>query len=176
MNHLLAIPMEVRLAALFVVGICLASLVNLGTYRLAWHPRAMSPWSRAEAGAPRRRWSDRLPVVGWLGLRREVSLHGTGFWIRPMLVELLAGLGLAALYWWEIDRLGLLAADFRTVIRPAWITTLHQPFAAHVVLMGFMAFPWDPRAPVFCSQSIGMPRAQLSGILWGNEGPCAPAV
>ena len=110
-NLILTIPLEFRLAALFVLGTVLGSLANLGTYRLAWHARPISPWSRPDPDpkTPPRHWTDRVPIFGWLGLRREASLHGAGFWIRPLLVELLAGFGLAWLYWWEIDRLGLLA-------------------------------------------------------------------
>ena len=93
-------PLEVRLAILFVIGAAVGSLVNWAVYALAYHPRAVGPWRRPATGAPPRRWFDRLPIVGWLGLRREAALHGTGFWVRPMLVELCIGLGFAALYWW----------------------------------------------------------------------------
>ncbi len=96
MNFILATPMEVRLAAVFVLGVFLGSAINLAVYRLAWFPRPISPWSRPDPAAPSRQFLDRLPVVGWLGLRREAGLHGRGFWIRPMLLELLTGLGLAA--------------------------------------------------------------------------------
>ena len=68
-----------------------AARSNLAIYRLAWYPRPISPWSRPDPSAPPRRVWDRLPIFGWLGLRREATLHGTGFWIRPMLLELLAG-------------------------------------------------------------------------------------
>ena len=141
MNQLLAIPIEIRVAAVFALGICLGSLANLAIYRLAYHRRAISPWSRGDAKAPPRLWSDRLPIVGWLGLRREASLHGMGFWIRPMLVELLTGVGLAALYWWEIDQLGLLPEVIRAWVPanvPHWIGLFHQHFAAHLILVCLM--------------------------------------
>jgi len=140
-NQLLGIPIEIRMAAVFALGICLGSLANLAIYRLAYQTRAISPWSRADAKAPPRRWSDRLPILGWLGLRREASLHGTGFWIRPMLVELLTGVGLAALYWWEIGRLGLLPEGIRAGVAvncPDWIGLFHQHFAAHLILVCLM--------------------------------------
>ncbi len=107
---LVGIPLQFRLGGLFVLGVCLGSLVNLGVYRLAWNPRSISPWSKAPPGAPARRPDDRVPIFGWLGLRRESKLHGRGFWIRPMLVELLCGGGLPMLYWWEVGQDGLLAA------------------------------------------------------------------
>ena len=120
MNWILAIPLELRMAALLVLGAALGSWLNLGIYRLAYQPRSISPWSAPPPGAPRRRLSDRLPVIGWFGLRRESSIHGAGFWVRPLALELFTGALLAGLYWWEIGERGLLSAalrDFLTIPR-----------------------------------------------------------
>ena len=146
MNWIPTIPFELRLAALFLFGVCLGSLLNLGIYRLAYQPRPISPWSAAAPGALRRRWSDRLPLWGWLGLRRESSLHGPGFWMRPLALELFTGALIAALYWWEIGERGLLApALARFLALPqnqpalhAALVTLHCVFLAHVCLIGLM--------------------------------------
>jgi leader peptidase (prepilin peptidase) / N-methyltransferase len=138
MPPILAIPMPVRLAVLFVLGAFLGGVVNWAIYGLAWNPRPISPWSRPDPAAPRRRWSDRLPVVGWLGLRREAPLHGPGFWIRPMLLELCTAAGLAALYWWEVGYGGLLPAILRCPPAPEWWPMLHLEFAAHTVLAALM--------------------------------------
>ena len=63
-----------------------------GRLRLAGIAAAISPWSHDRLGRARRGGSlDRLPIFGWLGLRREAALHGAGFWVRPLLVELAAG-------------------------------------------------------------------------------------
>ena len=109
MNLILSTPMDVRLIVLFLLGACIGGAVNWAIYSLAWFPRPISPWSRPDPTAPPRRFADRLPIVGWFGLRRESFLHGQGFWLRPMLLEVFAGLGLAWLYWWEIGRAGLLS-------------------------------------------------------------------
>ena len=141
MNQLLATPPEIRLVALFVLGTCVGSLINLGVYRLAWQPRSISPWSRPDPKAPPRRLTDRLPIVGWLGLRRETGVHGTGFWIRPLLLEVLTGIGFAALCWWEIDRAGLLLADLPRPL-PADLSglssILHGHLAVHLLLISLM--------------------------------------
>jgi leader peptidase (prepilin peptidase) / N-methyltransferase len=139
-NLIITVPLEFRMAALFVLGTILGSFANLGAYRLAWHARPISPWSRPDPDrkTPPRHWADRVPIFGWLGLRREASLHGAGFWIRPLLVELLAGFGLAWLYWWEIDRLGLLSASTPRPVLGAWMTMLHVQFAVHVLLIWLM--------------------------------------
>ncbi len=47
---------------------------------------------------------DRVPVLGWWGLRREAPWHGPGYWIRPLLIELATGIGFAVLYWGEVDQ------------------------------------------------------------------------
>jgi leader peptidase (prepilin peptidase)/N-methyltransferase len=142
-NLILAIPLEVRLALVFLIGLALGSLVNLGAYRLAYQRRLISPWSAPPAGA-RRRWTDRLPVIGWWGLRREGHLHGRAFWIRPMIVELATGLLLAGLYWWEVGQFGLLAAPLRQAALaarpadPAVVAQVHWQFLAHAMLGAWM--------------------------------------
>lgn len=138
MNFILAIPMGARLVGLFVLGACAASLANLAVYRLAWNPRRVSPWSRPEPDAPPRRLWDRIPVLGWLGLRREMPLYGPGFWVRPMLVELLAALGCAWLYWWEIGQKALLPMQLAVVFPAAWMPMLHAQYASHLVLIWLM--------------------------------------
>ena len=148
MTFILSIPIEVRLAALFVLGCCAGAVINLGIYRLAWRQRPIGPWMRPDAKAPPRQLWDRVPVIGWLGLRREANVHGAGFWIRPMLLELLAGIGFALLYWWEIAGYGLVP-PFPEVfvpvgvfdpakIRLALAAIRHEQFVCHIVLFGFM--------------------------------------
>ena len=112
MTHIVSIPIEVRLTVLFVLGCCVGAVINLGIYRLAWNSRPIGPWSRRHADTPPRRVWDRVPVIGWLGLRREAAVLGAGFWIRPMSLELLTGAVFALLYWWEVVRCGLV---------PAWL-------------------------------------------------------
>lgn len=139
MNQLLLIPIDVRLGVLFVLGACAGSLVNWAVYSLCDRPRPISPFSRRDPQAPPRRRLDRVPIFGWLLLRREAGLHGRGFWVRPMLVELLLGVGLAALYWWEIERLGLLPAGVaRGLVPAALVVRLHGVYLAHVLLILLM--------------------------------------
>jgi leader peptidase (prepilin peptidase) / N-methyltransferase len=143
-DAILAIPIHLRLLGLAIVGAWLGSLSNLAIYRLAYAPRSISPWSAPPAAAPPRRWTDWLPVVGWFGLRRESRLHGSGFWARPLLVELLAGLGLAGLYWWEVQLQALLPEPLvaqlthQPAAQRAAIAALHVEFVAHACLLGFM--------------------------------------
>ncbi|NUQ61459.1 MAG: prepilin peptidase [Pirellulales bacterium] len=138
MNAILHVPLELRLVGLFFLGACLGSIVNLGAYRLAWSPRSISPWSAPAAGWPRRRWLDRIPIFGWPGRRRESELHGRGFWIRPMVVELLVGLAVAWLYWWEIVEWGLLGPAVVPPVGQSVLVILHVQYVSHVLLMSLM--------------------------------------
>ena len=138
MNLILNIPIELRLAAIFVFGVCLGSLLNLAIYTLSWETRLVSPWSRPSHHAPPRAWQDRVPIFGWLGLRRETDLHGTGFWIRPLILELVCGFGSAALYWWEICRLGLLPEQVAAPLPASSMAVLHAQYLCHVILISLM--------------------------------------
>lgn len=131
------IPPALQLIVLFLAGTGLGSLVNWAVYRLAWRPRPISPWSPPADGAPPRRWCDRLPLVGWLTLRREAPLHGRGFWLRPLLLELGLGAAIAALWWWEVVEQGLVRGQLGPGMEPpAW--PLYWQFASHALLVCLM--------------------------------------
>jgi prepilin signal peptidase PulO-like enzyme (type II secretory pathway) len=85
--------------------------------------------------------------VGWLILRREAAVHGRGFWIRPLLVELCCGLAVVLLYWWEVVCQGLVAGQIEWQLallpaRPSAVNvpglTLHVTLFSHTVLMALM--------------------------------------
>jgi leader peptidase (prepilin peptidase) / N-methyltransferase len=134
-NAILALPLAQRLAVLVISGVILGSFINWAIYSLAWYSRPISPWQQPHSKAPPRHWPDLIPILGWLGLARESSLHGRGFWIRPLLLELACGLGLAALYWWEIT--AHLTPPIAGVI-PATKAMLHHEFVGHALLIALM--------------------------------------
>lgn len=141
MNAILTLPVELRLLGVILIGLAVGSAVNGATYALAWNRRPIGPWFRPHADAPPRRWWDRLPVIGWWGLRRESALWGRGFWIRPMVVELLAAAGLARLYYWEVEQLALLPElppGILAAIPAQTLLLVHQQFFVHAVLMTLM--------------------------------------
>ncbi|MGB1925133.1 MAG: prepilin peptidase [Rubripirellula sp.] len=95
----LSVPIQQTL--IFMVGLLGGSLANYVIYRCAYfQPRLISPWGPRPEGVSRH-WFDRIPCLGWLGLRRESGLHGRGFWIRPLLIELLLPVCLLWLYQFE---------------------------------------------------------------------------
>lgn len=144
LNWFFSLPLELRIALVFVVGVLVGTQANRGIYHLAFHRRSIGPWSLPDAAAPPRSWFDYLPLVGWLGLRREAAIHGRGFWVRPMLIELSLGAGLAALYWWEVQQglrpqavpasgsLALVALPDQSMAR------VHAQFLAHAILIVLM--------------------------------------
>lgn len=141
MLAVLPLPLGLLLAA--AGGLIAGAFVNWAAYSLAWNQRPVSPWSTAHPNAPARRALDRVPFWGWFGLRREAAVHGPGFWIRPLAVELFMAAGWAALYWWEVDRQGLVARQFDSLLpgadlaAPTWTTV--ATFASHALLVTLMA-------------------------------------
>ena len=136
MNVWLTLPLAARLASVFVAGLALGGAVNWAIYTLAWFPRPISPWAEPHAGAQPRSWRDRVPVLGWFGLRREVHLHGRLFWLRPILIELALASGLAGLYYWEVVLLGLIPNA--PMLVPPTPAMLHAQFLAHTMLICLM--------------------------------------
>jgi prepilin signal peptidase PulO-like enzyme (type II secretory pathway) len=95
----------------------------------------MGPWCPAPDGAPARRLSDFLPVLGWYGLRRESGIHGNGYWIRPLLIELFTGIGFAVLYWLEVKRRVLWPAEMAGAVGQP---VLHAQYLSHCILISMM--------------------------------------
>ena len=126
---------SVILALLFALGIAVGTQLNRGIYRLAWSPRWISPWSPAHEEAPARRAFDRIPLLGWIGLARESAIHGRGFWVRPMLIELGTGACFAGLYWHEVLQQGAVPPGAIALATPF---TLHIQYFAHITLFSLM--------------------------------------
>jgi len=129
-------PLQLRLFVVFLVSAVVAGQLNRGIYRLAWFQRDIGPWRPPARESPPRSWTDRLPIVGWFGLRRESSLHGAGYWVRPMLIELAFGLGMVWLYWLETS--GKLVNAQLPLAAPRIISILHVQFFAHFILISLM--------------------------------------
>jgi prepilin signal peptidase PulO-like enzyme (type II secretory pathway) len=111
--------MDWTLTLVFAVGATVASLANAAAYEWAWNHRLVSPWQRTPEGCVRRGWFERVPIFGWLALRRDAAVLGRAFWVRPMLVEAAFGAALAALWWWEVDQQGLVRGQLEPMGVPA---------------------------------------------------------
>lgn len=129
-----------RLLVLFLGGLALGSIVNAGIYWLGYRPRPLSPWLPGHPQDECSSWLDRLPVLGWIRLRRLAPHYGRGWWLRPLAVEILTGLLVAGLYWWHVEQLGPLAQLLDPGVRPrAVLRELMYPvFIVQAVLVLFM--------------------------------------
>lgn len=88
---------------LFVFGAIVGMVVNWAIYQLCYfNVRPISPFTAPSAETGPRRWSDFLPIVGWIGRRRESGVFGRGFWIRPMLIELGMAIFAVWFYRWHL--------------------------------------------------------------------------
>lgn len=107
------LPFPIQQLFICLFGLGGGSLANYVIYRFAYfQPRPISPWGPLPEGVTRR-WLDRIPVFGWFGLRREFRIHGSGFWVRPMLIELCIPLCLLWLYRFEVLDLRMLPLEIR---------------------------------------------------------------
>jgi len=139
------IPTGFVLLILFALGAAVGCLLNVAILRFSWAPRPISPWWHAGTANGLVRWPDRVPVFGWLTWRRLEHRYGHGFWVRPLLIELLSGTLFAALYAWEVDQAALVphlpAGGLRGLVcaAPGGISAmLHLEYLAHVVLISLM--------------------------------------
>ena len=100
-NTWIGLPLGLRITLLAVAGLAGGALANHVIYTWCFFPRAISPWAKPHDDAPERKTFDRTPLLGWLGLSRESKIHGSGFWVRPMLIELALAIALPVLYMYE---------------------------------------------------------------------------
>lgn len=136
----LTLPLALQLGILAFVGAIIGTIVNWAIYTLAYRSRPITPWAPPAADAPPRQATDRVPIFGWLGLRRESAIHGRWFWIRPLLIE--AGFALVAggLYYYETRMGGLLPVPLRpAVTQPGLTEWMHYLFVCHLLLFALMA-------------------------------------
>lgn len=138
----LDLPLELRLGLVALLGLVGAAMANhaISTYAY-FTARPISPLLRTSRGGPELSLVQRLPLVGWLLRRNESETHGRGFWVRPMLIELMVPPCLVALYLYETQWGGLLPPE-AVALKPALIGALavpmNQMFFAHALLFFLM--------------------------------------
>jgi len=88
----------------------------------------------AAPGAPPRRCLDLLPIVGWFACA-GMAAAPAGVLGSAVADRLAGGLGLAVLYWWEVEQAALLP---HAVAPPFDRWQLHVQYAGHVALFALM--------------------------------------
>lgn len=130
--------MIVNVVVCFVLGTIIAGQINHAIYRFAFFNNPpISPWMKPHPDASRRSWIDFIPVVGWTTLNREESIHGSLFWLRPILIEITWGFGVAWLYVFHCQDSSGLVPDGIDI--PQQVATQWSWFAAHLVLFSLLA-------------------------------------
>ncbi len=98
-----SLPNPVIVVLLMTVGAILGVFINRSIYAWAMFlKRPISPWLKPAEEETARLPFDKVPVLGWWGRRRDSQTYGTGFWIRPMLIELFWIGFLPWFYFWQI--------------------------------------------------------------------------
>lgn len=141
MHWLLDIPLPVRLVVVFAASAVIASLLNAAIHEFAYNRRRISPWQPTPQGVGTRTLADRVPILGWLRLRRDETALGKRFWLRPMLLEVLFPIAVTTLYWWEVHLHALIEPQVRVTTPIDWRAlagVLHAQFFAHAMLASFM--------------------------------------
>ena len=125
----LGLSAELRCFVVAGLGLSGGALANWMIYRFAYfNPRPISPWGPRPEGAQPRTFLDRLPVIGWFLLRREVKWHGSGFWFRPLLIEIGTAVALVSLFRFETQTGGLLPL----FLRSSPFLELFEPYANQI--------------------------------------------
>ena len=119
-----------------ICGACVGAFINWAIYNLCYEERgSISPWNAPRDSASRRKLLDYVPIVGWLSLSRDDSVHGKLHWIRPLLIELTTALGAVWFYHWQMSG-GLI--DGGTLANPISPSELETWFAGHSLLIVLM--------------------------------------
>jgi len=131
------LPHPIRILILGVVGALLGAFINWAIYRWPYFlKRAISPWMKPDEKSLPRKPLDRVPVIGWLGLRRDHRVFGKGFWMRPLLIEIVWMIGLPWFYYWQLA--GGLLGDTPQRLPANWQELTLLWFIAHSILIALM--------------------------------------
>ena len=129
----------VYLVAVFLIGAILGTQVNHAIYRFMWgESLRISPWIAKHDDASDRKLIDYIPIIGWLSARRDSKVHGKGFWLRPLIIELGVGIGIAWLFKFIVFDHGLIPPGISTskvdqieeIVWFSWIAILFSGLVA----------------------------------------------
>jgi len=135
------LPVSVCCILLMVVGAVISAFVNWAIYSWSvFSRRPISPWMRLldeeQAALGDRTWLDRIPVYGWIRLRRH---HETAWtWIRPMLIDAVWIVGLPWFWHWQFGGglLGFYGSALPVI--PQWNAYAEVWFWSHTLLIALL--------------------------------------
>ena len=103
MNFFEVIPLWIRLASTFVLGLVVGSFLNVCIFRLPWGRSIVRPGSHCPSCNKSIAWFDNIPVLSWLVLRGRCRHCSTTISFRYPGIELLTGALFALVYWIEVE-------------------------------------------------------------------------
>ena len=134
------LPIWIQLPLLLVCGALIGAFINWAIYKwAAFTQRRISPWTKPETDETKRTGLDYVPIIGWLGRRRDSNIHGRGFWIRPMLIEIAWAIGLPWFYHWQSSS-GLTGGIANPVLHYETWFLVHTFFLAFLFIATFIDF------------------------------------
>jgi leader peptidase (prepilin peptidase)/N-methyltransferase len=162
------LPLAFVVVALFLIGLCIGSFLNVCIYRIPLGQSIAHPPSRCMGCGQALRWYHNVPVVSWVLLRGRCAFCGTGVSARYPAVELLTGVVFALhAFVFEPGPLLLVRLAFAAVlIVLAFIDVDHRILPDSMTLtgipLGVLASVWLP--PGWRDSLIGV--ALGGGVLW----------
>ena len=95
------LPFALQILILGAIGLTAGVLINWAIYAWAYFLiRPISPWMKPAEEESARQRQDYFPIIGWPGRARDKKVYGRGFWVRPMLIEIVWMIGLPWFYFW----------------------------------------------------------------------------
>ena len=133
---LASLPFALQILILGAVGLAIGVFINWAIYTWAWFQRrSISPWMKPTEKESSRKPLDFVPIVGWPGRARDKSVYGRGFWIRPMLIEIIWMIGLPWFYLWLAG--GGLVEQVNGLAMPSWLQA-ETWFVLYSIFLGLM--------------------------------------
>ena len=131
------LPIPIQFLILVVGGAIIGSLINWAIYSWTYILKnPISPWMKPHSSAAARTAVDRIPIVGWWFMRCDFTVFGKGFWIRPMLIEIVWAIGLPWFYYWQMG--GGLAGGQPVPLPESWNMWAETWFLGHSILIALM--------------------------------------
>lgn len=133
-GNFIALPISLRMAIVAVMALAAARFINWAICNWAYFHRQYGPWAAPPEGYPPRTARDRIPVLGWLALRREAPAVGRLFWLRPLLIELVFPVAMMWYYHFYVTGGALPLGQAAKLA----VGDLHWQFLGHAILFVLM--------------------------------------
>ena len=131
--------LNVRLTILGLAGGLCGALANFLIYTQSHLPQTISPWGPKHDDASARNAFDQIPIVGWISMSREATIHGRCFWLRPLLIEIAMMVAFPVFYWWMTETGAIFPSQLRSdAFVASQAHSLNHIAGFHLILLTLM--------------------------------------